>query len=76
MRFSLVGFVIVVLAVVDLARSAAAAQVTHSKIDYGPSCTCEFGYGGNACVTAIACGIEGGHCTKSCIPPQDNQAIH
>jgi len=76
MRLSLIGFVVVVLAIADLARSSAAAQGTHSRVDYGPSCVCEFGYGGNACATAIACGVEGGHCSKPCTPPQDNQAVH
>jgi hypothetical protein len=76
MRFSLICFAIIFLAVTDLARSAAAAQGARSKIDYGPSCVCEFGYGGNACAAAIACGIEGGHCTKVCVPPQDSQAVH
>jgi len=73
MRISFVSFVII-LALTGLAR--AAAQGTRSKIDYGPNCVCEFGYGGNACATVIACGIEGGRCSKACVPPQDNQAVH
>jgi hypothetical protein len=76
MRFLLIGSVVIIFAGVDLARSSAAAQRAHSKADYGPSCVCEFGYGGTACATAIACGIEGGRCSKSCVPPQDNQAVH
>ena len=32
----------------------------------GPGCVCHFGYGGNDCVTAVACQAEGGRCIKSC----------
>jgi hypothetical protein len=68
--------VIIVIAALALTGASAAAQGAHSKVNYGPTCECQFGYGGNACVAAIACGIEGGHCAKSCEPPQDTQAIH
>lgn len=47
-----------------------------TKIDYGPKCNCQFGYGGNACVIALACGQEGGRCTKSCVIPSDDQSVH
>jgi hypothetical protein len=76
MRLSLAGFIIIALALGGLASSAVGAQSTRTKVDYGPTCACEFGYGGNACVAAIACGIEGGRCSKPCVPPEDNQAAH
>ncbi len=47
-----------------------------AKVDYGPKCECHFGYGGNACVIALACGQEGGRCAKSCIIPPDDQSTH
>ena len=47
-----------------------------TKADYGPKCQCQFGYGGNACVIALACGQEGGHCAKSCVTSPDDQSIH
>jgi hypothetical protein len=75
MRFLFICSAIIVLALLDLASSVF-AQSKSTKVDYGASCVCQFGYGGNACATKIACGIEGGHCTQSCVPPQDNQAIH
>jgi hypothetical protein len=47
-----------------------------AKVDYGPKCECHFGYGGNACVIALACGQEGGRCAKSCVIPPDDQSVH
>ena len=47
-----------------------------AKVDYGPKCECHFGYGGNACVIALACGQEGGRCAKSCVSLPDDQSIH
>ena len=76
MRFVFISSAMIVLALLDLAPSSVSAQGRSTKVDYGPSCVCQFGYGGNACATKIACGIEGGHCTQSCVPPQDNQAVH
>ena len=57
MRLSLIGFIAIALGLACLVPSAVAAQSTRTKIDYGPTCVCQFGYG-NACATAIACGIE------------------
>jgi hypothetical protein len=77
MRFSLIGSVTIVLALTSLAPSTVAAQrANNTKVDYGPKCVCQFGYGGNGCVAAIACGIEGGRCSKSCIPQDDSQSAH
>jgi len=76
MRFSFIGSVIIVLALVGMAPSSVAAQSARTKTNYGPTCVCLFGYGTNGCVVALACEGEGGHCSKSCVPPDDNQAVH
>jgi hypothetical protein len=47
-----------------------------AKIDYGPKCECHFGYGGNACVIALACEQEGGRCAKLCVIAPDDQSVH
>ena len=54
------------MAVVGLAPAPASAEVgnmTHFRYE---ACTCTFGYPGNACVTAVSCMSEGGHCSGSC----------
>lgn len=66
---------LIVIIVVSAIFSQTLAQ-KQTKIDYGPKCSCQFGYGGNACVVALACGQEGGRCTKPCVVPSDDQSIH
>ncbi len=64
MRLPLMGLAL--MAVVGLAPAPASAEVgnmTHFRYE---ACTCTFGYPGNACVTAVSCMSEGGHCSGSC----------
>jgi hypothetical protein len=76
MRRLIIGAALIALILVGLAPNSAIAQRATTKVNYGPTCICQFGYGGNACVAAIACGIEGGRCSKPCAPPNDSQAVH
>jgi len=82
MRLSSISFVIIVLGLVGLAPSFAAAQNAnvkghyryhrhHHKMSPGyHACNCHFGYG-DSCAVAVACATEGGRCTGSCmLPPQ------
>ena len=80
MRLSSISFVIIVLGLVGLAPSFAAAQNANMKGHYryhhhkmSPvyrACNCHFDYG-DSCSVAVACATEGGRCTGSCVlPPQ------
>jgi hypothetical protein len=66
---------LLLIIIVSANPSMALAQ-KRTTTDYGPKCECHFGYGGNACVIALACGQEGGRCAKSCVPPPDDQSVH
>jgi hypothetical protein len=67
MRLSFVGSVMIGLTLAGVALSSAAAQNASMRGQYRYSaCTCQFGYGGNDCVPAVACTSEGGHCAQSC----------
>jgi len=66
---------LLLIAIIGATPGTALAQ-GRTKTDYGPKCECHFGYGGNACVIALACGQEGGRCAKSCVTPPDDQSIH
>jgi len=66
MRLSFVGSVMIGLTLAGVALSSAAAQNASMRGQYYSACTCQFGYGGNDCVPAVACTSEGGHCAQSC----------
>jgi len=66
---------LLLIVIVGAIPSVALAQ-KRTTTDYGPKCECHFGYGGNACVIALACGQEGGRCAKSCVLLPDDQSTH
>ena len=86
MRLSSICSVIIVLGLVGLAPSFAAAQNAHMKGHYryhhhyhhhkmSPvynTCTCHFGYG-DSCAVAVACATEGGQCSGSCVLPLESK---
>jgi hypothetical protein len=64
----LIGCGTLVLVLIALASSPAAAQAARTKQRSDlATCTCRFGYG-SSCVTALACGVEGGRCAGACAP--------
>lgn len=64
----LLGCATLVLVLTTLASSPAAAQATRTRERSDlATCTCRFGYG-SSCVTALACGVEGGRCAGACTP--------
>ncbi len=68
MRLLFMGSTMIILALAGLASPAAAAQKTTAKERHSYStCNCQFGYGGS-CVSALACTVEGGRCSGSCVP--------
>lgn len=82
MRLSSICSVIIVLGLIGLAPSLAAAHNANMKGHYRyhyhhhktssvyRACNCHFGYG-DSCAVAIACATEGGRCLGSCVlPPQ------
>lgn len=75
-RVSLITLLGCILVLVNLAPLSAAAQNSRRKTEFGPTCICQFGYGGKACVPAASCSAEGGRCAKPCDMPPDNQAVH
>jgi hypothetical protein len=62
MRLSIVGPVIIVLALAGLASSSAAAQNSRYS-----RCLCHYGYG-NVCSVAVSCYDRGGRCMGPCGP--------
>jgi hypothetical protein len=74
MRLSFIGSVAIALTLIGLPLTAAAARnaSVQEQASY-PSCSCEFGYPGRACVPAVACNSEGGRCSASCEPRQQSQ---
>jgi hypothetical protein len=67
MRYSFMGSVAIALTVIGLTLSSAAARnaTVQEQASY-PSCSCQFGYPGRACVPAVTCTAEGGRCSASC----------
>jgi hypothetical protein len=74
MRFSLIGSAAIALTLIGLPLTSAAARnaSVREQASY-PSCSCEFGYPGRACVPAVACNSEGGRCSSSCEPREQSQ---
>ena len=69
MRLSFTCSVMTVIALAGLAPSSASAEIgTMTGRHHYDACSCQFGYPGRTCVSALACGIEGGRCVGSCVP--------
>jgi hypothetical protein len=69
MRLSFVCSVMTVIALAGLAPSSASAEIgTMTGRHHYDACSCQFGYPGRTCVSALACGVEGGRCVGSCVP--------
>jgi hypothetical protein len=71
MRLSLIGSVMIVLALASLGPAYADAQKTKVSTNY-PSCNCRFGYG-SSCAPAVSCATEGGRCSGSCTSPPESK---
>lgn len=70
MRISLIGSVTIVLAVLGLGVSSAAARVATQLEEHNSysGCYCQFGYGGN-CGDSVECSSQGGRCIRACVIP-------
>lgn len=65
---AILGLVALVLALSGPSFAAPhKAKMTRYYNDY-PTCSCQFGYPGRACVPAVACLSEGGRCSEACVP--------
>jgi hypothetical protein len=53
-------------ALVGLTSAPAKAEIGDMTRFHYKTCSCTFGYPGNACVAAISCINEGGYCSGSC----------
>ena len=68
MRLLFAVFTVIVLVLACLASPPAVAQKSSAKErNQYSTCNCRFGYGGS-CVSALACSVEGGRCTGTCVP--------
>jgi hypothetical protein len=72
MRLSFIGSFMIILAVVGVTPSFAAAHHYHHHkrtLIYG-YCSCSFNGVNRECAVAVSCRSEGGRCLGSCVPPQ------
>ena len=53
-------------ALVGLTSASAKAEIGDMTRFHYKTCSCTYGYPGNACVPAVACINEGGFCSGSC----------
>ncbi len=59
---------ITLLALAGLVPSPAKAEIGNISRYHYPTCSCQFGYPGGACMAEVACISTGGLCAEKCVP--------
>lgn len=64
---------ITLLALVGLVPSSARTEIGNVSRYHYPTCSCQFGYPGRACMAEVACISTGGRCGEKCVPSPQSE---